>query len=96
MNSTATRRSLELLVSEIATTLMGVDAQTMVATTELILARLRAFFGVDHTCLRYNDHEIRASIMIAECPAREVIPDPDPLGVSISRTLTRFLPRQSI
>ncbi|KAA0024318.1 putative bifunctional diguanylate cyclase/phosphodiesterase [Antrihabitans cavernicola] len=60
---------------------MGVDAATMVPTTEVILARLRAFFGVDHTCLRYNDHEIRASIMIAECPSRDVIPDPDPLGV---------------
>ncbi len=80
LKSTA-RKNLELLVTDVAARLMGVDATTMVSITEGILADLRTFFGVDHTCLRYNDHDIRATILVAECPAREDIPDPDPLGV---------------
>jgi diguanylate cyclase (GGDEF)-like protein len=75
------RQSLSDLVTETATTLMGVDASSMVSTTEKVLVNLLQFFGVDHTCLRYTDHNIRASIMIAEAPPRDVIPDPDPLSV---------------
>ena len=75
------RRSLSELVTETATTLMGVDAASMVSTTEKILVDLLEFFGVDHTCLRYTDHNIRASVMIAEAPPRDIIPDPDPLAV---------------
>ena len=75
------RQSLSDLVTETATTLMGVDAASMVSTTEQVLVKLLRFFGVDHTCLRYTDHDIRASIMIAEAPPRDVIPDPDPLSV---------------
>ena len=75
------RRSLSDLVTETASTLMAVDADNMVSTTEQVLVTLLEFFGVDHTCLRYTDHNIRASIMIAEAPPRDVIPDPDPLAV---------------
>ncbi|MBJ8344074.1 EAL domain-containing protein [Antrihabitans sp. YC2-6] len=75
------RRSLDLLVTDIATRLMGADATTMVSVTEGVLAELLAFFEVDHTCLRYNDHNIHATVLVAECPVRPVKPVPDPLGV---------------
>jgi diguanylate cyclase (GGDEF)-like protein len=46
-----------------------------------VLADLVAYFGVDFSFLRYNDHKIRASKLVAEWPTRPGIPDPDPLGV---------------
>ena len=46
-----------------------------------MLADLVEYFGVDFSFLRYNDHKIRASKLVAEWPTRPGIPDPDPLGV---------------
>jgi diguanylate cyclase (GGDEF)-like protein len=76
------RERLDLLVTDVATTLMGVAASNMVATTEGVLSELRKFFGVDHTSLRYNDHNIRASIMIAESPEHAATANPTPSNVT--------------
>ena len=45
------------------------------------MAGLVAYFGVDVSFLRYNDHRIRASRLIAEWPVRPGAPEPDPLGL---------------
>lgn len=75
------KQSLEELVTEVASRLMGVNSTDMVPVTEKILQDLLEYFDVDHCCLRYNDHSIRATMLVAEFPVRAVIPDPDPLGL---------------
>src|SRR6478735_5738077 len=74
-------RSLDLVVTAVATQLMAANAATAVQVSQEVLADLVAYFGVDFSFLRYNDHEIRASKLVAEWPTRPDIPDPDPLGV---------------
>ena len=73
--------SLELVVTSVATELMGVTAATSVEVSQKVLADLVAYFDVDVSFLRRNDHRIRASILVAEWPLRPGIPDPDPLSV---------------
>jgi diguanylate cyclase (GGDEF)-like protein len=60
---------------------MGVDAATNAAVSQTVLADLVGYLGVDVSFLRHNDHDIRATRLIAEWPLRPVIPDPDPLGL---------------
>ncbi|WP_433761995.1 putative bifunctional diguanylate cyclase/phosphodiesterase [Nocardia sp. CA-135398] len=60
---------------------MGVDATTMVAASERVLARLVEHFDVDFSYLRHTDREQRATVLIAEWPHRGDIPDPDPLKI---------------
>jgi diguanylate cyclase (GGDEF)-like protein len=60
---------------------MGVNAATSVEVSQKVLADLVAYFDVDVSFLRRNDHRIRASILVAEWPVRPGIPDPDPLAV---------------
>jgi diguanylate cyclase (GGDEF)-like protein len=74
-------RSLDLVVTAVATQLMAANAATSVQVSQQVLGDLVAYFGVDVSFLRYNDHNIRASKLIAEWPLRPDIPDPDPLGV---------------
>jgi len=74
-------RSLDLVVTAVATQLMAANAATAVQVSQEVLADLVAYFGVDFSFLRYNDHKIRASKLVAEWPTRPGIPDPDPLGV---------------
>lgn len=74
-------RSLEVLVTSVATELMGVNAASEVEVSQRVLADLVDYFGVDVSFLRRNDHEIRASVLVAEWPVRPGIPDPDPLAV---------------
>ncbi|MFD3746576.1 putative bifunctional diguanylate cyclase/phosphodiesterase [Nocardia sp. NPDC058633] len=73
---------------------MGVDATTMVAVSERVLASLVEHFDVDVSYLRHTDRARRATVLIAEWPPRTEIPDPDPLRVvefehadSVFRTL---------
>src|SRR6476646_7347806 len=73
--------SLELVVTSVATQLMGVDAATSVEVSQRVLADLVEYFDVDVSFLRRNDHRIRASVLVAEWPLRPGIPDPDPLAV---------------
>lgn len=80
-NETGTADSLENLVTHVATQLMAVDAATSAAVSQEVLGELVRSFGVDVSFLRYNDHSVRATRLIAEWPVRPFIPDPDPLGV---------------
>ncbi len=73
--------SLELVVTSVATRLMGVSAATSVAVSQRVLADLVEYFDVDGGFLRQNDHGIHASVLVAEWPVRPAIPDPDPLAV---------------
>jgi diguanylate cyclase (GGDEF)-like protein len=60
---------------------MATNAATSAAVSQQVLAGLVEYFDVDVSFLRYNDHSIRASILVAEWPPRTDIPDPDPLKV---------------
>ncbi len=73
------RRTLDSLVTEVASELMGVDASTMVAATERVLALLIEYFDVDFSYLRHTDRDRRATVLVAEWPRRVEVPDPDPL-----------------
>jgi len=73
--------SLERLVTTVAGRLMPATAATSVALSQDVLALLVEYFDVDVSFLRYNDHSIRASILVAEWPVRSDVPDPDPLRV---------------
>ncbi|GAB2689650.1 bifunctional diguanylate cyclase/phosphodiesterase [Nocardia thraciensis] len=75
------RRTLDSLVTQVAAELMGVDATTMVAATERVLAKLVEYFDVDFSFVRHTDRERRATVLVAEWPRRPSIPDPDPLAV---------------
>jgi diguanylate cyclase (GGDEF)-like protein len=80
-SETGTADSLENLVTLVATELMAADAATSAKVSQEVLGQLVTSFGVDVSFLRYNDHTIRATKLIAEWPLRPVIPDPDPLGI---------------
>lgn len=73
--------SLDLVVTSVATQLMGATSATAKNVCQNVLADLVAYFGVDVSFLRRNDHTIRASVLVAEWPVRPGIPDPDPLAV---------------
>ncbi len=75
------RRTLDSLVTEVAAELMGVDATTMVAASERVLAKLVEHFDVDFSYLRHTERQRRATVLIAEWPHRAEVPDPDPLKV---------------
>ena len=81
MSDTNVPRSLDLVVTAVATQLMAANAATSVRVSQHVLADLVDYFDVDVSFLRYNDHNIRASRLIAEWPIRPDIPDPDPLAV---------------
>lgn len=74
-------RSLDLVVTTVATTLMAASAADSARVSQLVLADLVAYFEVDICFLRHNDHIIRASRLIAEWPPRNEIPEPDPLAL---------------
>ncbi|MCV7178736.1 putative bifunctional diguanylate cyclase/phosphodiesterase [Mycolicibacterium sphagni] len=71
-----TASSLENLVTHVATQLMAVDAATSAVVSQQVLGQLSASFGVDVSFLRYNDHTIRATRLIAEWPPHNRDPDP--------------------
>jgi diguanylate cyclase (GGDEF)-like protein len=74
-------RSLDRVVTDTATYLMAVDAGNAAEVSQRVLAELVDHFDVDVSFLRHNDHQIRATKLVAEWPPRLDIPDPDPLGV---------------
>ncbi|GAB3237503.1 putative bifunctional diguanylate cyclase/phosphodiesterase [Mycolicibacterium hippocampi] len=81
MPENAPHRSLDLMVTSVATQLMAATAVTSVEVSQRVLGDLVSFLGVDVSFLRYNDHALRASRLIAEWPIRTNPPDPDPLGL---------------
>jgi diguanylate cyclase (GGDEF)-like protein len=74
-------RRLDLLVSYVASELMGVSVIDHSETTYRVLGELGRFFEVDTCYLRHNDPQLQASVLVDEWPRREDVPDPDPLGV---------------
>ncbi|WP_431234855.1 putative bifunctional diguanylate cyclase/phosphodiesterase [Mycolicibacterium psychrotolerans] len=75
-SETGTADSLENLVTHVATQLMAVDAATSPGVSQQVLGQLSSSFGVDVCFLRYNDHSIRATRLIAEWPPHDRNPDP--------------------
>ncbi len=75
-------RSLDLVVTSIATQLMEATASTATLVSEKVLAQLVEQFDVDASFLRHHDHDIRASVLVAEWPPRTEVPYPDPLPVA--------------
>ena len=73
--------NLDELVTRVATTLMGVDSTTLASASQAVLRVLVEYFAVDTSFLRFHDAARRATVLVAEWPPREVVPDPDPLGV---------------
>jgi diguanylate cyclase (GGDEF)-like protein len=74
-------RSLEEVVTAVATRLMAVNAATSVEASRQVLAELVDHFGVDVSFLRHNDHRIHATKLVAEWPLRPDVGDPDPLEI---------------
>ncbi|WP_250149781.1 putative bifunctional diguanylate cyclase/phosphodiesterase [Mycolicibacter acidiphilus] len=60
---------------------MAATPATAAAVSEQVLKQLTEQVGVDGGFLRYNDHGVRASKLVAEWPPRADVPDPDPLAV---------------
>ncbi len=69
------------LVTSIAAQLMATTPATAAAVSERVLKTLVEQLNVDAGFLRHNDHEIRASKLVAEWPPRTDPPEPDPLTV---------------
>ncbi len=73
--------SLDDLVTAAAAELMAANADNAAAISQRVLRDLVNHFGVDTGFLRHNDHTIRATVLVAEWPPRENVPDPDPIAV---------------
>lgn len=73
--------SLDLVVTSVATRLMAADAASSPQVSQQVLSDLVEHFDLDFSFLRYNDHKIHASKLIAEWPVRTDVPDPDPIGL---------------
>ncbi|BBZ30138.1 bifunctional diguanylate cyclase/phosphodiesterase [Mycolicibacterium madagascariense] len=71
---------LDEMVTAVAAELMGGTAVNAAAVSERVLADLTKRLSVDVCFLRYNDHDIRATRLIAEWPPREPV-QPDPIGL---------------
>ena len=69
------------LVAAVAQRLMEATATTAAQVSGEVLARLVEQFDLDDSFLRHNDHDIGASVLVAEWPPRSNVPDPDPLAV---------------
>lgn len=79
MENSAAPKTLANIVTYVATKLMGATAATAADISTEILAELVAILDVDVSFLRYNDHSIHATVLVAEWPPRPDIPEPDPL-----------------
>jgi diguanylate cyclase (GGDEF)-like protein len=75
------RSRLDDLVTDVATVLTGVAANNLQSVLDSTLETVGRFLGIDTCFLRSNDFVERASILVAEWPRRQNVPDPDPLGI---------------
>ena len=69
------------LVSSLASQLLEATASTAAQVSGQVLASLVEQFDLDYSFLRHNNHDIGASVLVAEWPPRSNVPDPDPLAV---------------
>ena len=72
---------LDFVANSVAAQLMDATASTAAEVSQQVLAKLVEQFDVDVGFLRHNDHDIRASKLVADWPPRPNRPDPDPLAV---------------
>lgn len=79
MHSQTPATSLHAIITTVATKLLGATSSTAVANSTEVLAELVRYLDVDVSFLRHNDHNIRATVLVAEWPPRPDVPDPDPL-----------------
>ncbi|MGB6182940.1 MAG: bifunctional diguanylate cyclase/phosphodiesterase [Rhodococcus sp. (in: high G+C Gram-positive bacteria)] len=73
--------SLDVLITRIATTLIGVTAATSGDGYLQVMEDLVDHFDVRAAYLRHHDAAREATVLIAEWPRRTDVPIPDPLGV---------------
>src|SRR6201982_4134251 len=71
--------TLDVLVTSAAAELMAANGGDSAAISQRVLGDLVRDLGVDFSFLRHNDHTIRATVLVAEWPARNA--DPDAIGV---------------
>lgn len=76
------RRTLDSLVTQVASELMAVDATTMTAASEQVLSWLVEHFDVDFSFLRFTDSVNRVSVLVAEWPRRATPEEDDLLQVA--------------
>jgi diguanylate cyclase (GGDEF)-like protein len=74
------RTRLDALVTRVAVELMSATASTLGQSLERMLQILVEYFEVDTSFLRHNDFGRDLTVLVAEWPRREGVPDPDPLG----------------
>ncbi|GLE53889.1 bifunctional diguanylate cyclase/phosphodiesterase, partial [Mycobacterium montefiorense] len=71
-------RSLDLVVTSVATQLMEATASTAAAVSQQVLAQLVEQLDLDGSFLRHRDELSRDSVLVAEWPLRIEAPDRDP------------------
>ncbi|MDJ0359439.1 bifunctional diguanylate cyclase/phosphodiesterase [Rhodococcus sp. H29-C3] len=74
-------RSLDALVTDVASDLIGVDASSVSTAYTRVLRTLVEFFDLHAGYLRHTDYGDRSTVMVAEWPPRPDAPEPDPLGI---------------
>ncbi len=74
------QRRLDELVAQVAERLMSARVGNRQETLDWVVQVLGEFLGADTAFLRRHDHARGFSILEAEWPVRENVPDPDPLG----------------
>lgn len=77
-------RSLDLVVTSVATQLMAATGSTAAQVSQKVLAQLVERLDVDAGFLRQYDHEddeLPGPVLVAEWPPRTDIPDPDPMAL---------------
>ena len=68
------------LSRQVAEVLMAGSAENLQLTLDMTVRLLGEYLRSDAAFLRRNDHVQGLSILVAEWPQRENVPDPDPLG----------------
>lgn len=86
-------RSLNLVVTSVATALMEATAPTATSVSEKVLARLVEQFDVDASFLRHHDNDAAASTLVAEWPRRTDSLDPDLVAALQLTASSRCSPR---
>ncbi len=79
-NSLLQQKGLDALVTQVAERLMSANSSNRQEVFNWTARVLAEYLGADVALLRRNDHARGLSILEAEWPIREDVPDPDPLG----------------
>jgi diguanylate cyclase len=69
------------IISQMVAQMTGTSAFSAPRVYERLLAQLVEQFEADSAFLRYNNHRLQASMLVAEWPPRDPVPDPDPLAM---------------